>query len=77
MDRRFILQNYHYLIDCSAMTPEDAEKVYSQLQALYIFVDYVFQKPRTYALLIQDGEPELSSVFRPPDGCHVTPLQPR
>ena len=77
MDLRYTLRNYHYLIDCTAMTPEGAGKVYDHLQMFYDFVDIVLQQPRTYALLIANDEPELSSVFTPPLGCQVTPLQPR
>lgn len=77
MNLRYPLRNYHYLIDCTAMTPEGARKVYDQLHASYDFVDIVLQQPRTYALLVTNGEPELSTVFSPPVGCQVTPLQPR
>lgn len=30
MNLRYTLRNYHYLIDCTAMTPEGARKVYDQ-----------------------------------------------
>ena len=52
MNLRYTLRNYHYLIDCTAMTPEGARKVYDQLHASYDFVDIVLQQPRTYALLV-------------------------
>lgn len=47
MNLRYTLRNYHYLIDCTAMTPEGARKVYDQLHASYDFVDIVLQQPRT------------------------------
>lgn len=77
MNLRYTLRNYHYLIARTAMTPEGARKVYDQLHASYDFVDIVLQQPRTYALLVTNGEPELSTVFSPPVGCQVTPLQPQ
>ena len=43
MNLRYTLRNYHYLIDCTAMTPEGAGKVYDQLHASYDFVDIVLQ----------------------------------
>lgn len=77
MDLRYTLRNYHYLIDCTAMTPEGARKVYDQLKSSYDFIEIVLQQPRTYALLITHDEPELSTVFSPPSGCRVVLLQPR
>ncbi len=60
-----------YYFDCHTLSPDEYRKFYSEVHAVYDFVDCDLRNPRCFYLTLTDRDPRPETTVKLPPGCRM------